>query len=840
MQTSPPSVGNNVKLNPLNSTVNSVAYNNNFISLKTAEPSLGLPSGYTLTQPNSVHYFPVFAIADSYKDSRKFTGNNTLTFVNKNLGYNTTNPTYNIDISGNFRALSAYILNFSAKYIIPASGINTLFFNYSSGVYFNNDLYLNNNTYIKSLTTDSLYTNFLSAYKEISTTIYTIYNLTGAYVDHDVIIAGDLTATNVFASSSVITPYISSISAFFTNLTAEYLTVNNTLSVNGDIYGNQIYGKIQIDPFSQLYYNDKNQLSIEPNQNCFFAVRPSDGYSTDNVDTPRTVNGYSENTWLEINEDANVLKPYFKNLQPVFDYIYKNGIVGKDVTIYIDEDIIEGEDKENYYTVDKSGDYAGCSITGNLTAIHYSTEWLGLNHPSLTAAGMLGGDFIWAADNSIDATGVFSYLDLPPLEFNNINICGRFEIGSKINSNNTLYYSSTGRSFTENPRKISFRTYVCTNPTLSAGEFKKTGTAQLSTWNHVRTKSTVQGRQVEFSHDTNLTLNNLCFEFITNSDDSTALVFYNGKTTVSNLTVSLLGNGVYSYGSLYLNSPNVKFQVCGTELIDPTMLSVPTWNTWNTNGNTFKNPRYFPGYGMAIVGNPSVSNPTIVNFGTSTSYTGFINVNNGALFDNTDYNVARISGRYSYLNSSIILDGKFNASSLYKIGDHGRIQGCEYLFKTNGFALSSKHIKPNNQTVQESYILSINDIVGKPINFKFINYAGSFSTLNVNYYGYKNWAFTPNVGLITNFKNSYLSVNNGNIYDSFYVFNGNNADLSQSVFSMGHINTLVPSRYNSESQIQYVGVSDIMNYDLYYQLNSPIYNNFGTSYTLNFYTSSVR
>jgi hypothetical protein len=101
---------------------------NGFINLKSAEPSLGLPTGYTLTQTNSVYYFPVFGIVDSHLNSRKYTGLDNLTFVNKNLGYNTINPTYNIDIYGTFHALSAYIENLSASLIVPASGSNTLTF----------------------------------------------------------------------------------------------------------------------------------------------------------------------------------------------------------------------------------------------------------------------------------------------------------------------------------------------------------------------------------------------------------------------------------------------------------------------------------------------------------------------------------------------------------------------------------------------------------------------------------------------------------------------------------------------------------------------------------------
>jgi hypothetical protein len=843
MQTHPPSIGNNVKLNPLDIAVDSLAYKNNFISLKAAEPSLGLPSGYTLTQKNSVHYFPVFAIANSYLESRKFTGSDNLTFVNKNLGYNTQNPTFNIDISGTFHALSAYIENLSANYIIPASGSNTLTFNYEK-VNFNTNVYFNNDTFVKNITSNNLFTEFLSANEKITTTIYEIYQLTGAYVDHDVIIAGNLTATNVFAVSSIITPFLSAASAYFVSLTAINATITNNLSVGGNVYANKIYGKIDIDPFSQLYYNNNNQLSINPNQDYVFAVRPSDEYSTDDINMPRTLNGDWWSNYNQILEDVNVSKPYFKNLQPVFDYIYKNGILGNSLTIYIDEDIIEGELKINgeypYATTpyDNSGSYAGCTTKGNLSAGFYSTEWLGSNYPNLTAAGIFGGDFLWGYDNNVDMKGTFSYVDIPPIKFQNINIYGRYEIGSITRNDGFKYYSLSGRRFTDPPKKISFRTYVCSEPRLAYGTF----TNQVSTWKSVKTKNSIQGRSVSFKHDTNLSLNNLCFEFNTNSNDYTGLLFYDGQTRISNVTISLLGNGVYTYGALNLNSPNCYFHVCGTPLGDPSVFNPTNWNNWSYSGYNYGTPNYYPGYGIAIVGNPNASEPTIVSYGANGGYTGLINVNNGAFFDLTDYDIARKIGRYSYLQSSIILDGRYNAYCYYQIGDNARIQGTEHLFTTNNLDISTKNLNANNTSfTTPSYNLQLFDNLENKINFKYINFAGSFSTLNIKYYGYTIWTFKSTEGLVTNYRNSYLNLYKGNSLDYYYTFNNisKTINLSNSLASIGHLNKLSPNgNYNSDYIINYVGISDLYKYDERFKFISPFDNT--KTYTLNFYTSSVR
>jgi hypothetical protein len=853
MQTNIPSVGNNVKLNPLGLAVDSIAYKNGFINLKGVEPSLGLPSGFTLTQPNSVYYFPIFGISNTYGDSRKFTGRDTLVFVNKNVGYNNINPTFNIDISGNFRSLSAYIPNLSATYIVPASGSDTLYVN-ATNVLFNSDLYLNNKTYINSLYANSVFTNSLTAENRIeNNTIINIFQLTGAYVDHDVVIAGNLTATDVFAASSIEALYLDADLALFSSLTSEFVTVTDTLSVGGDIYANRIYGQVDLDPFSQLYYNNSNQLSIGSNQTYEFAVRPSDSYSTDNINVPRTRNGDWDSNYGTISPD-NSLKPYFKNLQAVFDYVYYNGLVGQNLYIYIDEDLIAGEDKPNFFTTDRSGEYAGCTITGNLTAKYYSTEWLGANYPSLTAAGMLGGDFVWAKDTSVDINGVFSYLNLPPLEFNVVHVYGRFEIGSMINSNKTAFYS-TWRPFDMAPRKLIHRTYICANPSLSCGQFKDTAVAQLSTWNVVKTKSPVQGRQVEFNHKNYLYLHNLCFEFNTNSVDSTGLVFFDGHTEITNLTIALLGTGIYTYGAMILDSEPVHVHVTGWNLADPIVFNPTNWGQWNQNGYTFVDPNYFPGYGIAIVGNPNSSSPTLVNFGPNTAYTGLINVTNGAFLDRIDYGSYREIGRRSVLPSSLILDGKFNANALLQLGNKSRIQSQEYIFKTVNFGLSSKNLKANNQLinfVNPTYTLEVYDDPKSKVNFKYINYAGSFSTLYVVQNGFTNWTFSLNQQANTQYVNTFLNVFNGNVNDNYYIFYPNASinyiDLSNVLGTVGYLNYLTPSynpqaAYNNNTTMQYVGVASIpfFNGNNAYRLNSPL-DNLGTNnvYDLNFYEPSTR
>lgn len=839
MQTKPPSIANNVKLDPLESAFDSLAYTNGYITLNKVEPSLGIPSGYTLTQANSVYYFPVFGISDSLANSRKYTGIDSLVLVNKNLGYNLINPVYNVDINGTLHALSAFFDNLSASVIVPANGTNTLTFDYSNYVIFNTPVYFKNNVYATEINATSLYTDFLSAKKEITTTIYLTYVLSGAYVTGNVNIAGTVSAASFYAATAVITPYISASNSFFENLTSNNSTVINTLSVGKDLYANKIYGKIDYDPFSPLYYNSKNQLSINTNRDYVFAIRPSDEYSTDNINIPRSLNGDWWSSYGSVHEDPDVLKPYFKSLQPIFDYVYKNGIEGNNLKIYIDEDIIEGENKVNYFTTDSSGSYAGCTVTGNLTAAFYSTEYLGSKFPYLTAAGIKGGDFLWGYDNNSDINGIFSYIDVPPVNFKSIDVYGRWNIGPSTRNDGTSYYTLSGRRYDQPPRKISFRTYICGNPTLPFNTF----TAYASTWTTPKTKTAVQGRQVSFKHDTNLSLNNLCFEFDTNSIDSTGLVFYNGQTRLSNITIALLGKGIYSYGALNVQSVDSYVNVCGTPLGDPTRFTPINWNNWSYAGYNYETPNIYPGYGLAIVGNSSDTYPTLINFGPNSSSTGIINVNNGAMLDLTDYNIARRNGRYTQLNSSVILDGKFNAYAYFKIGDNSRIQGYEYLFSTNNLAISTHRIAADNSAIYATptYNLYIFDDPKVKYNFKYIDFSGTFSTLNINYYGYANWAFNPSQKVTPILSNSYLNIYNG-YKDYYYNFNPTanpkTIDLTYSVNSVGYLNKLTVSNFNNESSIYYVGISDLIKYDIYYRLSSPFDNN--QTYTLNYYSSSVR
>jgi hypothetical protein len=125
----PPSVASNFYLKTLNSDTNSIAYEDNFINIKSVEPSLGVPSVNTYADPTSAYYFPLIANADNYKDSRKMSNySDTLVYFNDNIGIGTNNPNNRLTvfgtISGNDKIIIGNNNNSSADYSSILGGQN--------------------------------------------------------------------------------------------------------------------------------------------------------------------------------------------------------------------------------------------------------------------------------------------------------------------------------------------------------------------------------------------------------------------------------------------------------------------------------------------------------------------------------------------------------------------------------------------------------------------------------------------------------------------------------------------------------------------------------------------
>jgi hypothetical protein len=826
MQTKPPSVGNNVKLKPLSNDANFNPYNYGFINLTETEPSLGVPTGLDFTVPGELYYFPVFGISNSYLESRKYTGNNSLVYRNGNVGYNNTNPVYNIDINGTFRSLSAYIPTLSTDYIVAAypntvlevkcNAIFDTFTVFNSGVKFN------------SLTANNILTQYISAAQiHYFNTVTTTFTLSTLSINGDLNIYGTLTANNVFVNTSLSANSLSSTYLNTGSLQTNNANVNNSITTQ-NVYSTNLHGKIDIDPASlSLYYNNLNQLGFSSNREYKFAVRPSDSHSTDDITLARTYAG----PWDSTNaiEDSDVLRPYFKNLKNVFDYVAGKGLAGSNLKIYIDNDIVCGEKSAG-----DGGTYNGLTVTGNLTSAYYSKEWLNANYPALVSAGILGGEFVWANNPDIAVNGKISHITVPALKFNNVSVIGRYQIGTTIYSGKTYY--SEYRKFNQAPRKISCRTYVCTTTALSFKQFD----TNPARWNYVNTNNLVQFRPIEFNGSTTTTtkIKNICFEFNSNTYDSTALDFYNGNNILSNTTVALLGPAIYSYGALNLNSQPTKITINGDYLLDPYFVT-STWSTsaWTIAG--LQDPNVYPGYGLAIIGNPSTKNPTIINSYNGSYDVGFINVKGGSTFnmEDPDY-LNRNFGQKSSLKASIILDGTFNANNLFYVDNKNTIFNNEQIFSTVNFKLSSKDLNFNNTSITPSYVLSFNPITTK--DFKFITFNGSFNVLNSTGVGFYNWFFTSNTGSPGPYV-SYISQNNGegNVYYNFKT--STVVDLVSSLNTVGKLNALVPENNISSITNNSISYLDLKTSSLK-STNTVYYikNIYNSLYNLSFYSASTR
>jgi hypothetical protein len=138
MPLEPISLFGNVYLNPLDENINRVAYQHNFLNLKSAEPSLGIPSTNTYADLNKKYYFPIAAIASTYGESRRFSNkNDSLVYYNDNIGISNSKPTEKLTITGSLSATGKLIIGTEHSNITNTSSIlggnnNTVSGEYSS------------------------------------------------------------------------------------------------------------------------------------------------------------------------------------------------------------------------------------------------------------------------------------------------------------------------------------------------------------------------------------------------------------------------------------------------------------------------------------------------------------------------------------------------------------------------------------------------------------------------------------------------------------------------------------------------------------------------------------
>jgi hypothetical protein len=772
---------------------------------------------HSSTNALSTYYFPLNAKTEKYSHARRFTGDDTLTISKNNLAYNTTNPTFNFDVSGSFRTLSAYIETLSTNRLVG----DILYFN--DFKYINFDMKINDSRFIfNSLTANSVFVTSLcstsSVYVYIPATQDRAREIFSS-ITWDVT-AGNLSAYNIFVKDKTITPFVSASNARIYSLSATDLTVNFNLSSNL-IFTEKINSFVDIDERSFLNYKDKS-LSTRLSSFYYFGVKPSDTFSTDNIGIVRSLSGSWNGSNGSIIETLPVLKPYFKNVKQVFDYVERYGLYGEDLNILIYEDIIQTN-----FNNDNTNSSSGCQVKGNLKSRYYDTNSLPI---FLRNANFKSGDYIWADNNNAEVSGKVSYWSVDRLNFNNLNIIGMYEIGSLKNTGGTLEYVFE-KPFNVAPRKITFRAFVTNNSLLNVGNFG----GDLSAWSTLYTKPSANTffRPIHFNGDEmDVNIKNICFEFDSNANDATCLYFKTGDSYLSNVTVAALGVANYAYGAV-LAWPKSSVYIRGTEQIDPHLLSPSRWNQWTTVPGA-ESQAYYPGYGLAIVGNPTNENkPTLFS-------NSFIQAWKSKVFI-IDFDANRRIGKDSQLNASIILNGNFSSRSFFGLKDQAKIQTNNFLFRTNTFRLSNYQANVYNSSPNSfGQYINVFESFNRD-NFYYIYFDENNSTFEPKYFNILSWSFDDSL------EPTILSVNNGNNFTAHftaptqnpkYVFEPNTQTINVTEFVFGSYqkNSLQDSPLNSVSRLfDYIDPNNLtlFNTSGLYNLNSPI--NPAFSYNLTFY-----
>lgn len=590
-----------------------------------------------------------------------------------------------------------------------------------------------------------------------------------------------------------------------------------------------INAQIQIDP-NFLAYENGNTLTTKLSSFYFFGIKPSDTHATDDIRVIRTIDGNWDGNDGSIIETLPVCKPYFKNLKPFLDYVYRYQLRGEQLSLLIYEDYIP--DNTNNFSDSRyqNSTNCGCTFAGNLTGVHLKET----DTYFPTGVGLHTGDFIWAQDLSQYINGGINYFNVGPLNFKQFNIAGMYEIGSLKNADGKKEYSLK-KPFNFSPRKLTFRTYICSAPPSSTSQYVVGHIgSDPNVWKNLSLKNKTFNRQVSFgcSKYTTINIQNLCFEFDGNANDSTGLQIYEDCIVyLRNVTVAVKGNNYYPYGAVAI-WPASEIHICGETQLDPYLLTPSTYNLWQTLSST-DNPYYFPGYGLAIVGNdPSEIYPTLLN----TFFTTW-----GSLMDVMDYDTNRRIGKKSYLNSSIILDGCFNSWSFYNLNQSSRLYNTNYVFRTNNLKINTYKASLFGDIPNYTGDVNIFDTSSTRDNFYYVHYGGSFSTFKPRYFPLNTWTFDRGEPILYSNLDKNQFTKNNNHGNGYYQFNANNTVVNLSGFLVANLyfNELVSCDLLSDNTYLYncITYDQLPLYDMagYYKITSPIDNR--STYTLNFYAS---
>jgi hypothetical protein len=444
----------------------------------------------------------------------------------------------------------------------------------------------------------------------------------------------------------------------YNNVLTHSLSYDNSLTVTNNLLG------VKIAAGGGLIA-DSSGIKLAPASApaTNIAVRQNDtssplGAATDNPAVKRS--------YPTTGNDTGVLQPYFQTFQGACNYANAN--FSSSYNIYIDTDTIEGTPSPDGYAPVVAND----SVKGQFFSdAEIQTAFGG---SAAAAAGLKAGNFIFNGYYNV-ANSVFSgwafgaSLSVPA----NGNIYSRYY-------RNSLGYWTTNRKYNEAPRKIIARYYFDTTAALTApfynglamtGGSLGTVAANWTKWspnNYPTVRTGYHGTRLGSWNSKFITnFINICFEYFSNASDNAIQEPSNGNVTYYNCTIACLGPGYYNYSYLY---PTQNVSVCsrGIPLQDP--------------GSSDTAPAMsYPGYGLALIGNPSGSQfgPTKVN-----SIISITDPSNPWVsfwtYDQFVYSTAGGSGA----TGSTILDGTFN------IGNGGGIFAVtnSNTFITNGVVLS--------------------------------------------------------------------------------------------------------------------------------------------------------
>lgn len=820
---------------------------NDITNIKNLEPSFGLPNGITTFSSNSSYFFLVAAPNKSTFKSRAFTGLSDLFVKNNKLSYAHNNPTYNFDISG-----SLYSINTLLSYISTN--------NISLQQVYSNSLFLNSSvSAISGFYTDSLssyiivvdnFTQYHNDYQNQQNTNDQAVGILKYNNNISAKIGGTLTVNNLTVLNEISASVLKNNSSSITKLSADYLytdllssqtfSIPYAISFDGSINAVNMKTFLDLDPQSGLYYDVENNLSLYMPYEQIFGIKPSDSHSTDDENTLRIPNGAWDNNFTDT---FGVNKPFFKTLNETLRYIQQGKLYGSSVKIFIYEDIIEGHNNSYADGTFSSLNSKFGTLSYGLTAGFYSTNYIKNNLPAeFYNSGMRGGDFVWPSQSGFSA-GSFGYSTIFANLFDNTTVMGLYDISSEIGSSTPYYVDKKPFNFA--PRKITYRTYICTNSALKYGEFGN----DPDVWLYPPSDYACFGRQfaVQTKNQTKVTLKNLCFEFECNANDSTAMMFYDGDTFLKNITVAALGKAPYAYGFLnvYSNSGNV--YIFGENQIDPYVLTQNNWNNqiWKSlNGIDY--PDYYPGYGCAFVGNTPQNDGTTYPTWLSQGFVGIKDIGGGSI-NFMDYGTDRRVGRDSYLNASIILDGAMNSPYFYALDHSTRLTITDQVFvNSQTFSISTMNVTK----VDNGYGTNVNKFnfnKGNVNDFLYFYFYNNNALITPKVFGLVPWLFTDEQEPYEAYQISphILCINNGQ-KNKGYEFQENNfvMNLSGVLFNKNDI------RFNSISKnyiyydppyLKYIvnRVQDMLPYDTlgFYRLTSPLDSN--STYKLDYYADTV-